>query len=277
MHVFSDPKELTDCQGGVFVPTMGALHDGHLALIRHAANLNQGPVIVSIFVNPTQFAPDEDFAQYPRDLDSDLEKVKHAGSQFVFTPSVETIYPLGEQSPAPPLPGVATNPGLEDAYRPGHLQGVCQVVARFFDLVNPAKAIFGEKDYQQLLVIKAMVKQEGDRWGDLEIIGHETIRESDSLALSSRNAYLSDEDRNRALGISKAFHGISTQLSVDECEQSMRRILEDHHFETEYAVVRDAQTLNIVTTFDKPTRALIAARLGSTRLIDNLAIPARLT
>jgi pantoate--beta-alanine ligase len=273
MRIISSADELRVCHGGAFVPTMGALHAGHLALIRRAAEC-PAPVVVSIFVNPTQFGPNEDYQRYPRPLEADLEAAEAAGTEFAFVPDVETIYPPGQETPVPPLPEVATRPGLEDARRPGHLAGVSQVVARLFDLLDPRFAIFGEKDYQQLLVIRAMSQQERQRWPNLRIIPHETVRDEDGLAVSSRNTYLKKKQRRRAVGLYHALRAAQEADSPPEAEETMRRILDEHHLEIDYAVVRDAATLLPTDSFARPARALIAARLGNVRLIDNMPIGA---
>jgi pantoate--beta-alanine ligase len=258
-----------------FVPTMGALHAGHQALIRRAADERASPdlpVVVSIFVNPTQFGPSEDYTRYPRMLDADAQAAGSAGTDLVFAPVVEEVYPAGMQIPAPPLPAVATLPQLEDAHRPTHFAGVCQVVARLFDLVQPSIAIFGEKDFQQLRVIQAMVQQQGDRWGtNLRIIPHPTIRESDGLAMSSRNAYLSSEQRQCALGLKRALDA-ANDVNTDQAEARMRDVLEFHGLLIDYAVIRDADSLLPTNSLQRSKRALIAARIGNIRLIDNMAI-----
>jgi pantoate--beta-alanine ligase len=272
MRVVHDPAELVDCAGGAFVPTMGALHEGHLALMRRAAPLAR-PLVVSIFVNPTQFGPGEDWERYPRTFDSDLQAASGAGADVVFAPDADAIYPPAGDVPVPALPAVATEPRLEDAHRPTHFAGVCQVVARLFDLVRPSVAVFGEKDYQQLLVITDLVRQEGDRWGGLRIVGHPTVREADGLALSSRNRYLAPDRRDRALGLYRAL-GAAARAAADGAspaatERTMAAVLAGHELRTDYAVVRDARTLGPLEAFDRPARALIAARLGDVRLIDN--------
>jgi pantoate--beta-alanine ligase len=254
---------------------MGALHEGHLALMRRAKPLAR-PLVVSIFVNPTQFGPGEDWERYPRTYDSDLGAAADAGADVVFAPDVETMYPPDGEVPVPPLPAVATGPQLEDAKRPTHFAGVCQVVARLFDLVRPSIAVFGEKDYQQLLVITDMVRAEGDRWGGLHIVGHPTVREADGLALSSRNRYLAADERDRALGLSRALQAAQASAAAGpgpaEAERSMHEVLAAHALDVDYAVVRDARTLLPITAWSAPARALIAARLGTVRLIDNAAV-----
>jgi pantoate--beta-alanine ligase len=251
---------------------MGALHAGHQGLIGCAAALGR-PVVVSIFVNPAQFGPNEDFSRYPRVLEADCAKAREAGADVVFAPEVETIYPPGIEPDVPPLPEVATRPGLEDAHRPGHFAGVMKVVARLFDLVRPRWAVFGEKDYQQLLTIEAMVRAASSmgRWGDLEIVRHPTMRERDGLAMSSRNMYLTPKQRKQALALWQAMSEAKQEATPAQAELVMRTILEERGFEIDYAVVRDAMTLMSVPSFDRPVRMLIAARLENIRLIDNMA------
>ncbi len=253
---------------------MGALHEGHLALIRRAVECGIGPVVVSVFVNPKQFGPGEDFDRYPRTLERDATMASDAGAEIIFAPNVETMYPPGLDLRSPALPPVATEPGLEDAHRPGHFEGVCQVVARLFDLTMPRVAIFGEKDYQQLRVIEAMVAGAGERWPGLEIVPHETIREPDGLAMSSRNAYLNDNARQEALALSLALDAAATTSTPDAAERAMREVLAMHQLVIDYAAVCDAITLLPIETFDRPARALIAARVGEIRLIDNRAVGA---
>jgi pantoate--beta-alanine ligase len=275
MRIVDDPKDLSapDLCGCGFVPTMGALHEGHGSLVRRAA-ADGRPVVVSIFVNPTQFGPSEDYARYPRTLDSDCALLEPLGVAAVFVPSVEAIYPRGleaarTEAAATELPEVATRPQLEDACRPTHFGGVAFVVGRLFDLVRPGRAYFGEKDYQQLRLIEDMVAADRGRYGSLEIVPCPTIRERDGLAMSSRNRYLAPEHRDAALALSRALQIAHSAQRVATAERLMRDTLDAHGLETEYAVVRDARTLMPVTGFERPTRALIAVRLGSTRLIDN--------
>jgi pantoate--beta-alanine ligase len=191
------------------------------------------------------------------------------------------MYPPDEEVPVPPLPPVATEPGLEDAHRPGHFEGVCQVVARLFDLVRPAAAVFGEKDYQQLLVVTALVgttaAAEPDRWPGLRIVPRPTIRETDGLALSSRNARIPPDRRDDALGLTRALQAAAAANSVSTAERIMRETLDAHSLRVDYAVVRDAADLSPVTSFARPARGLVAAHLdwpdGTVRLIDNRAMP----
>ncbi len=299
MRVLRTIEELAPFQGGAFVPTMGALHAGHAALIEQARSIAGGvisggvvsgggsPVVVSIFVNPTQFGPNEDFSRYPRTFEADREVAAGAGADAVFAPDVETMYPSPPHppTPEPPLPPVATMPLLEDACRPGHLAGVCQVVARLFDLVRPRWAVFGEKDYQQLRTIEAMVAMQNaastPRWPGLEIVAHPTVREPDGLAMSSRNRYLNETDRPRALGLFRALQEARSLAApgrpTRRIEEAMRAVLVRHGLDVQYAVVRDALTLMPIDMVPRPgsgssARALIAARLGDVRLIDNVAI-----
>jgi pantoate--beta-alanine ligase len=275
MRIIEDPAELAspDLAGCGFVPTMGALHAGHGSLVTRARQDGR-PVVVSIFVNPTQFGPSEDYARYPRTLDSDCALLEPLGAAAVFVPSVEAIYPRGleaarVEATAIALPRVATEPRLEDACRPTHFGGVALVVGRLFDLVRPSAAYFGEKDYQQLRLIEDMVEADRVRFGGLRVVPCPTIRESDGLAMSSRNRYLSANEREGAIALSRAIQVAHAAQRVETAERLMRETLESFGLEVEYAVVRDARSLLPVPGFERPTRALIAARLGSTRLIDN--------
>jgi pantoate--beta-alanine ligase len=229
-------------------------------------------VIVSIFVNPTQFNDRADLARYPRTLEADVDRCRQAGADVVFAPDEQVIYPPGEHVPVPALPAAATRPGLEDAFRPGHFAGVCQVVARLFALVRPACAVFGEKDWQQYQVIRAMSAATNGP----QIVGVPTVREPDGLAMSSRNVFLSREERRAAASISRALRGAGASRHIDEAERAMAGVLSDAGMKPEYAVVRDAQTLEPVADGEvqgRPMRALIAARIGTVRLIDNGAWP----
>ncbi len=261
MKVVTDASELAPFRGCAFVPTMGALHDGHLSLIREAKKTGK-PVVVSIFVNPEQFAPEEDLEKYPRNLEQDCEFAESVDADVVFAPSVSTMYPSEPETIE--LPPASTQPQLEDACRPTHFRGVCVAVARLFDLVQPAVTVFGLKDYQQFLVIKQLIAQEKNRWGELHIVGAEIIRDDDGLAMSSRNVYLTADQRSQALGLHKAIRCTT--------EEAMLEILDDHGLDVEYAVIRDSETL-LATVQGKPTRTLVAARLGHIRLIDNAAVP----
>ena len=254
----------------VLIPTMGALHAGHESLVRKGVELARGRGIcmVWVFVNPTQFNDPADYARYPKTLQADVDLCTRAGAAAVFAPSAPDIYPPNQQIPVPSLPEQATRPGLEDAHRPGHFAGVCQVVLRFFDLIRPRCAVFGEKDWQQLQVVRAMTKRDRP---EIEIVGMPTVREPDGLAMSSRNRFLAPGDRQKALAISRALVGAGRVKTPAEAEAAMRSTLRDAGVEPEYAVVRDAATLLAPAT--GALRALIAARLGAVRLIDNALWP----
>ena len=272
MRVITDARGLADTAGCTFVPTMGALHEGHLALVRQA-RLRPAPVVVSIFVNPTQFGAGEDLDRYPRTVESDLEAAAGAGADAVFAPSTEVVYPPDDSVEVPDLPAIATEPGLEDAHRPGHLAGVCQIVARLFDLVRPAVSVFGEKDWQQLQAVRALVEAEADRWPGLLVEAHPVVREPDGLALSSRNASLDESARARALALHRSLLAAGEADTPFEAEGRMAAILDEVELDVDYAVVRHAVTLLPVTGFEDPARGLVAARLGDVRLIDTMAIP----
>lgn len=260
----------------VFVPTMGALHAGHAALVtRGAAEARarglRGGCVVSVFVNPTQFDDPRDLERYPRTLDADAALCQAAGAQVLYAPPVADVYPPGVAIPAPPLPEPAAGRGLEDAARPGHFAGVCQVVRRLFDLVRPAAAIFGEKDWQQLVVIAAMTRRDGL---GIDILPGPTVREPDGLAMSSRNRFLGPDDRARALSLFRALRAAARVDSPAAAEAQMRReLIEAGVDRIDYAAVRDAVTLGPARV-GSPCRALIAARVGAVRLLDNASWPA---
>ncbi len=258
-------------EGCVLVPTMGALHEGHAALIRQARAIadRRGAgcrVVVTIFVNPTQFNEPSDFEKYPRTLEADLAVCESAGADAVFTPGPGVVYPPGEQVAVPDLPAVADGPGLEDAFRPGHFAGVCQVVSRLFDLTRPAVGVFGEKDWQQLQVIRAMTLAQGR---SLEIVPGTTVREPDGLAMSSRNRRLGPDARQQAVGIILAIRAAQAQSTTQDAEAALRLALSEGGIDPEYAVVRDAQTLTAPCVRGGGCRVLVAAWVSGVRLIDN--------
>lgn len=273
-----DPSVTASC---VLVPTMGSLHAGHeslLKLAREQADARGVPAVATVFVNPTQFNESTDFERYPRDLDRDAAICEHCGIDAVFAPHPDGVYPPGEDHPVPDLPAVATEPGLEDTFRPGHFPGVCQVVSRCFDLCDASAAVFGEKDWQQLQVVRAMSEAQAAERGRLvEIIPGATVREPDGLAMSSRNLLLSPEARQEAVGISRGLFAAASEPDRDRAEAVLRAVLADSGIEPEYAVLRDARTLLDPGPSmhpdgpDAPCRLLVAARVGGVRLIDNMA------
>jgi len=278
MEIVREAGALARHRGAELVPTMGALHEGHLALVRRAAEA--GPVVMTLFVNPTQFNEAADFDRYPRDEARDLALAESAGASVVFAPPPEVVYPPDAEVPVPPLPKVATEPGLEDRFRPGHFAGVAQVVARLLDLARPARGWFGEKDYQQLLLVRHVVEAaraaDPARWPELAatdpIRGVPTVREEDGLAMSSRNRLLDEDARRQAKGIFRSLQSAHVAQHPASAERVMAETLAAHEIEPEYAVVRDAATLMPTGGFERPARALIAARVGGVRLIDNLAM-----
>ena len=253
------------------VPTMGYLHEGHASLIR-AARQAAPTVAATIFVNPAQFAPHEDLQRYPRDLDGDLRKCEAAGASFVFAPSgPEEMYPSGFQTYVDPGPLAQA---LCGASRPGHFRGVCTVVAKLFALSRAECAFFGEKDYQQLVVIRRMAQ---DLNLGVDVVGRPIVREKDGLALSSRNAYLSPEERPRALGLWRALFEARARFAagerdVDALERVAAGVLDEHGLRKDYAELRDAVELQRPARADGSTRLFIAALAGKTRLIDNGAL-----
>ncbi|WP_336957754.1 pantoate--beta-alanine ligase [Sphingobium aquiterrae] len=252
------------------VPTMGALHDGHMALVEEAKRLAPH-VVVSIFVNPRQFGPNEDLAAYPRREASDAKLLTDAGVAILWAPSVGVMYPDGFASN---LSVSGVTEGLDGAARPGHFDGVATVVAKLFNQVQPDVALFGEKDYQQLATIRRMA---ADMDFPIDIVGLPTQRATDGLALSSRNTYLTDEERKAALALPRALgeavreleHGVAVGEALDRAVASLRA----HGFDPiDYVTLCDATTLEPMAALDRPARLLAAARMGKTRLIDNLPV-----
>jgi pantoate--beta-alanine ligase len=252
-----------------FVPTMGALHQGHLALIE-AAKANGAKVAASIFVNPTQFGPSEDFTRYPRTEEADLEKLEAAGCHLVWLPDVTTMYPP-EGATAITLSGPATR--WEGVLRPGHFAGVATVVAKLFGQVRPTHAYFGEKDFQQVQVITRMV---ADLLLPVEIVAIPTIRETDGLALSSRNRFLSPEDRARAPMLYATLRSAAAHIAAGEdvtkTLETACNNLSAANLTPDYFNLVDARSLEPLTTFTAPARILAAAKLGPIRLLDNIAV-----
>lgn len=255
-----------------FVPTMGNLHAGHFSLIE-LARRHADRVVASVFVNPTQFGPNEDFSRYPRTPEADTNGLDAAGCDLLWLPTVDTMYPHGvEATVRIGVPGVTET--LEGAHRPGHFDGVATVVARLFNQVQPDVAIFGRKDYQQLAVIRYMV---GDLAFPIEIVAAETRREADGLAMSSRNQYLSEQERPVAAEISRCLQAMREAVRAgtprEQVEAEAVRLLSGVGFVVDYAVVRDRE-LGLPDEGPGPRVALVAARLGRTRLIDNLEFEA---
>lgn len=253
------------------VPTMGALHAGHISLVREAQKQAQR-VVVSIFVNPAQFAPHEDFSRYPRTFEADVKKLSDAGVDAVWSPDVETMYPGGFcTSVSLAGPAVA---GLEDRFRPTHFGGVATVVAKLHIQVAPDIAIYGEKDFQQLAVIRQMTR---DLNQPVEVLGAPTMRELDGLAMSSRNVYLSAEQRKRAPLLHRTMQACAQRIRAGEPMAHVmddgRDIIRNGGFELDYLELRDAIDLGLADAVSgRELRMLVAARIGATRLIDNIAV-----
>ena len=268
-ETIADLRRLRDALPGpvALVPTMGALHEGHRTLVR-AARQRAASVVVSVFVNPTQFGPGEDFDRYPRTWDADLAALGEEGADLVFHPDAEDVYPPGSV-------GVTVDPGplggvLEGAIRPGHFAGVLTVVAKLFGLVRPDLAVFGEKDYQQLTLIRAMARELAL---GVEVVGVPTVREDDGLALSSRNQYLDPQQRARAVALSSALWAGADAgpQGADAVLAAARAVLA-----AEPTLVQDYLELTDVDLGPAPSagpaRLLVAARAGTTRLLDNIAV-----
>jgi pantoate--beta-alanine ligase len=254
-----------------FVPTMGALHEGHLSLVRLARE-HADRVVASVFVNPAQFGPSEDFNRYPRQPEADAALLAGAGCDLFFLPDVATIYPPGHATFVEP--GGAAE-GLESAFRPGHFRGVATVVCVLFNLVRADVAVFGEKDAQQLAVVRQMVR---DLHLSVEIVPGPTVREADGLAMSSRNAYLSPAERRAATVLHRALRAAETAVVAGErCADAVRRLLQDvltaePLARVEYAEVVEAETFRPVQSLEGRLVLPLAVRVGGTRLIDNLRL-----
>ena len=253
-----------------FVPTMGALHEGHAALMRRAAAEN-AHAIASVFVNPTQFGPNEDLSRYPRTLDADLALCEASGIKAVFTPDTAMVYPDGFRT-------WVNVDGLGDklcgASRPGHFKGVTTVVAKLFNIVRPTRAYFGQKDAQQLMIIRRMTR---DLDLPIEIVGCPIVREADGLAMSSRNRYLSEHERARAPGIYKALQAMRATFDKGTrnaaiLHAQLKLDLTERVDKLDYAEILDAETLDDIVEIRRPALAAVACFIGSTRLIDNIVL-----
>lgn len=259
-------------EGGTiaFVPTMGALHAGHLALV-DAARQRADHVVASIFVNPKQFGPSEDLAQYPRRLAKDSALLTEAGCAILWAPDVDAMYPDGF---ATNVAVAGVSEGWDGASRPGHFDGVATVVAKLFNQVRPDIALFGEKDFQQLAVIRRLV---ADLDFGIEIVGVPTQRDEDGLALSSRNVYLTEDERAQARALPRALGEAAAAMEAggDVAEALARAdaaMLKGGFDAVDYVALVDPRTLAPLTALDRPGRLLAAARIGGTRLIDNIAV-----
>jgi pantoate--beta-alanine ligase len=279
MHIITSVKEMRErtaearAAGNTiaFVPTMGFLHEGHASLMREGRKRGN-LLVVSIFVNPAQFGAGEDFESYPRDLRRDSEIARECGVDIIFAPDAREMYPAGYQT----WVNVETiSLPLCGASRPGHFRGVTTVVAKLFNIVKPAFAFFGEKDYQQLAVIRRMVS---DLNMDVEVVGLSTVREPDGLAMSSRNSYLSASERKSALCLSRALAAASTlfrsgEVSVARLREAVLGILgEEPEARIDYVEFRGGENLEEVERADERTVLALAVRIGATRLIDNVIV-----
>jgi len=282
MEIIADPRDMqtwseTARRNGetiAFVPTMGFLHEGHLTLMRegrrHATRLAS-----SLFVNPTQFGPNEDFSRYPRNFEADCKLMRTVPVDVLFAPEPEVMFPAGSQTW---VEATEITRGLCGDHRPGHFRGVTTVVAKLFNIVKPHCALFGEKDFQQLRAIERMVR---DLNFDLDIIPVGTVRERDGVAMSSRNAYLSPDERKRALALSCALRAAraafkSGQRDPRELRRAALHLLESTPgLQVEYVEVVDAEGLHAIAAVERAVVIAIAARVGKTRLIDNLVLPNR--
>jgi pantoate--beta-alanine ligase len=279
MYIITSVKEMRERTAAVraegktiaFVPTMGFLHEGHASLMREGRKRGD-LLVVSIFVNPTQFGAGEDFESYPRDLSRDSEIARECGVDIIFAPDAREMYPAGYQT----WVNVETiSLPLCGASRPGHFRGVTTVVAKLFNIVKPAFAFFGEKDYQQLAVIRRMVS---DLNMDVEVVGLPTVREADGLAMSSRNSYLSAAERKSALCLSRALDAVSSlfrsgEVSVARLREAVLEILgAEPEARIDYVEFRGGKNLEEVERADERTVLALAVRIGTTRLIDNVIV-----
>lgn len=279
MEIIVDGKEMQRAADALrargdrigLVPTMGYLHDAHIQLVRQTKALTD-VVVVSIFVNPTQFGPEEDFERYPRDEEGDRIKLKREGVQVLFAPETSRIYPPGYQTF---VEVTEVSSGLCGDFRPGHFRGVATVVAKLFNIVKPHVAVFGEKDYQQLLVLRRMVE---DLQFDVDVVSGELVREEDGLAMSSRNVYLSSQERERARVLFRSLNKgkeiyESGEKKVSRIKEAVREaIVSMEGVDLQYVELRDAVTLEEIDEIQGPAVIAVAAVVGPSRLIDNIII-----
>jgi pantoate--beta-alanine ligase len=272
LHTVTGLRETRSELGRVaLVPTMGALHEGHLSLIE-IARQKAPHVIVSIFVNPTQFGHNEDYNRYPRPIDEDLAKCEQAGVDLVFNPPPEEMYRPYDADVVVDVPQLSSV--LEGKHRPGHFKGVCQVVAKLFNIIRPNVACFGQKDFQQLRVLTAMVESLNF---EIEMIPCPTVRDPDGLAMSSRNQYLSPEERTKALSISRALSLAESEFGsgirqTNRLLTTIQKVMLEKHLSIDYVAAVDPITLKNIEVIGGPTVLAVAARVGKTRLIDNVIV-----
>lgn len=268
VRTVAELRDVTNDATIAFVPTMGALHDGHVELMKHARPLGE-KLVTSIFVNPTQFAAGEDLDTYPRTFEADLERCAEAGVDVVFFPDVATMYPDGLDQ------AVTVDPGplgsiLEGSARPTHFRGVLTVVSKLFGLVRPDVAVFGEKDFQQLTLIRLMVRH---LCLDVEVVGCPTVREADGLAMSSRNVYLTADERVRAQALSAALRAAQTAAGRGHAAalEAAQSVLKQADIVPDYLVITN-NDLGTPAVVGEPSRILVAAKVGAPRLLDNMPI-----
>ncbi len=272
LHTISGMRQArAELKNVALVPTMGALHEGHLSLI-DLARQHSPHVIVSIFVNPTQFGHNEDYNRYPRPIEDDLAKCEQAGVDLVFTPAPEEMYRPHDADVVVDLPQLSSV--MEGKHRPGHFKGVCQIVAKLFNIITPQVACFGQKDFQQLRILMAMVESLDL---PIEIVPGPTIREPDGLAMSSRNQYLSAEEREKGLAISRALRLAQAEFDkgirqTNRLLTTMQKVMLEKHLSIDYVAAVDPITLKNVEVANNPTVLAVAARVGKTRLIDNIIV-----
>ncbi len=254
-----------------FVPTMGALHAGHVSLIKSSKELND-LTVCSIFINPAQFNNQEDFDRYPVTIEKDLELLLASGCDVLFFPTTVQIYPPGYEKKVYPLGKIETV--LEGQFRPGHFQGVCEVVDRLLDIIQPHNLYVGQKDYQQCMVIQKLIELKGKQH-QLQLMVEPTMREPDGLAMSSRNLRLSEQDRQKAATISKVLSLMQENLGqqpLKSLKRNAKNTLEAEGFAVDYVEIADARTLENVSSYSDRLVALVAANIGKVRLIDNMVL-----